>query len=297
MENEFKSSGNTIFWTEERCFVAAKSCEKIKEFSTKYPTAYVRSIEKGWRKNYTWLKRSVEIDMVTPNYMIYVYEDKSEKICYVGLTNNLIKRKSQHKKTRYYKNRQGVKYYYRDVVNKYFFENGKELPEPKILESGLTATQAQYKERYWCDFYKNKGWNLLNKAKTGINSSSLGGCQAKWTYEALKEEASKYKTKQEFNKMKNSAYKIARENGYLEEFFPSGFEDLPNEKWRSIDGYENLYQISNFKRVKHLKDNNHKCERLIAIFTEHNIKCVSLYKNNKAKIFSINKLYKKIWEI
>lgn len=283
------------YWTEERCYSAAKNCNTIKEFINKYPTAYVRSIQKGWRANYTWLKRTIELDMETPNYLIYVYEDISEKVCYVGLTNNLIKRKSQHKKTRYYKNKYGVKYHYRDTPNKYFFEKGEKLPEPKILENGLNANYAQEREKYWCDYYLNNGWSLLNKAKTGKNSSSLGGCQTKWTYDALKEESKKYKTKEEFKKLKNTAYKIAREKNLLEEFFKTGFEDLPGEEWKDINGYEGIYQISNFKRVKHLKDYNHKSERLISIFIKRNKEMVSLYKNNKAKIFKLNEIYNGVW--
>jgi len=283
------------YWTKERCYEVAKTCKTIKEFINNYNTAYVKSIINGWRKEYTWLERSIKIDMETPNYLIYVYEDVEEKVCYVGLTNNLTKRKSQHKSTRYYKNREGVKYHYRDTPNKYFFEKGEQLPEPKILETGLRAIQAQEKENYWCNYYINNGWKILNKAKTGKNSSSLGGCMIKWNYDRLKEEAEKYKSKEEFKKKKNVAYKIARENNLLEEFFPSEYENLPNEKWKDITGYEKFYQISNFKRVKHLKDDKHKTERLISICKKRGKDIVSLYKNNKRKIFYIDKLYDEIW--
>jgi predicted GIY-YIG superfamily endonuclease len=284
------------YWTKEKCFEVAKTCKTIKEFIKNYNTAYVKSIIHGWRKDYTWLERTIKLDMETPNYLIYVYEDVSDKVCYVGLTNNLIKRKSQHKSIRYYKNREGIKYLYRDTVNEYFFEKGEQLPEPKILETGLNAIQAQDREDYWCKYYRNNNWTVLNKAKTGKNSSSLGGCQKKWTYEKLKEEASKYKTKEEFKKKKNSAYKIARENNFLEDFYPSGFECLPNEEWKDIIGYEGLYQMSNFKRVKHLKGYSHKSERLVSIGKKRDkFLIVSLYKNNKNKIFYIDKLYEEIW--
>ena len=159
----------------------------------------------------------------------------------------------------------------------------------------MNAIQAQDREDYWCKYYRDNNWIVLNKAKTGKNSSSLGGCQIKWTYEKLKEEASKYKTKEEFKKKKNSAYKIARENNFLEDFYPSVFECLPNEEWKDIIGYEGLYQISNFKRVKHLKDHSHKSERLIAVCKKRNKFIVSLYINNKSKIFYIDKLYEEIW--
>ena len=33
-------------------------------------------------------------------------------------------------------------------------------------------------------------------------------------------------------------------------------EDLKNEIWKDIDGFENLYQISNYGRLKSLGSNN-----------------------------------------
>ena len=72
-------------------------------------------------------------------------------------------------------------------------------------------------------------------------------------------------------------------------------EELPNEKWVDIEGYDGLYQISNFKRVKHLKDSSHKNERLISNFIKRGKQMVSLYKNNKPKILPIDKIYNKAW--
>lgn len=286
---------NQLYWTEETCLEAAKKCKTIKEFSITYPSAYIKSIKNGWRIEYTWLKRAIKLDVISKTYLIYVYEDTENKICYIGLTNNLIKRKSSHKKTRYYKNKKGEKYHYRDSVNKYFFEKNMIIPEPLILENNLNALEAQTQEKYWCDYYTTNGWKLLNKAKTGKNSSSIGGCEKKWTYENLKNEASKYKTKEEFKKNKNSAYKVARELKLLNEFFPPYFPLIENEIWKDIPNYEKLYQISNFKRIKHLKDENHTCERLLSIFKKNNNDCVSLYKNNKAKILQLNKIYNMVF--
>lgn len=290
-----RQRGSIRYWSEERCLEVAKQCKTIKEFTMKFPTAYRTSIQKGWREDYTWLERSYKIDMTAKIYLIYVYEDLENNKCYVGLTNNIIKRKSSHRKTRYYKNKHGFKYLYRDAVNKHFYDMGKELPEPKILESGLNATQAQEREKYWCDFYKTHGWELLNKANTGRGSSSLGGCEKKWNYETLKVEASKYKNKEEFKKKRSNAYREARIAGWLEDYFPSGFDDLKGEKWKDIVGYEGLYQISNYKRVKHLKDEKHKAERLMAIFLKHKNPAVALRKNNVAKTIRIDKLYEKAW--
>lgn len=41
----------------------------------------------------------------------------------------------------------------------------------------------------------------------------------KWDYKSVKEEASKYKSRKEFWKGSNSAYDVARKNGWLDEWF------------------------------------------------------------------------------
>lgn len=41
-----------------------------------------------------------------------------------------------------------------------------------------------------------------------------------WTYEKVSQEAKKYHTRSEFKKKKSSAYEVARENKWLDEFFP-----------------------------------------------------------------------------
>ena len=59
------------YWTKEKCFEVAKTCKTIKEFIKNYNTAYIQSIIHGWRKDYTWLERTIKLDMETPNYLIY----------------------------------------------------------------------------------------------------------------------------------------------------------------------------------------------------------------------------------
>ena len=49
-------------WTEEKCLLAAKQCETLKEFREKFITAHDVSKRNGWFKNYTWLKRKWGIE-------------------------------------------------------------------------------------------------------------------------------------------------------------------------------------------------------------------------------------------
>jgi abortive infection bacteriophage resistance protein len=61
--------------------------------------------------------------------------------------------------------------------------------------------------------YKDLGWIILNKTKTG----GIGGDILKWTKEKCQEESLKYKIRSEFQKKSISAYCAAQRNKWLDE--------------------------------------------------------------------------------
>lgn len=285
------------YWSEKRCYEVAKTCKTIKEFSTKYYTAYIKSITHKWRKQYTWLERAQKCDLTEPIYCIYVYEDNENKYCYVGLTKNLIKRKSSHKRREFYRMNNGEVHRYYDSVHQYFYNIGKELPEPIVLEEKLSAIEAQDRENFWCCHYKKNGWTLINIAKTGKDSSSIGGYTKKWTDDELIKLAKKFKCPQDMKKKHNWAYKCVRTRGLLPICFPQIVEDLPNEVWRDIIGYEGHYQISNMKRIKRLSQGFYRGETLVSIFLKHNNPYVSLWINGKPSVIQVKHLYSKAFPL
>ena len=89
----------------------------------------------------------------------------------------------------------------------------------QIIEDGLSQYSAQEREEYWVNNFKNKGWNILNRIKTGVGSSSLGSLAKKWTTkEKVREEALKYTSRSEFQKKRVGAYMAARKNNWLDDF-------------------------------------------------------------------------------
>lgn len=67
------------------------------------------------------------------------------------------------------------------------------------------------------------------------------------------------------------------------------------EIWKDINGYEGLYQISNFGRVKSLVFKNNKITKHREKIISQNITCdnrclVHLYKNCKRKVFLVHRL-------
>lgn len=144
-------------------------------------------------------------DKITTAHLIYGYFDEDNKFCYIGLTKRLKRRHRDHQ--RELRNNPG-KY---DSVMTYFKGINKQLPDPVVLESGLTPKEAQEKEEYYIEYYKSNGYSIINIAKAG----SLGSPEPYWTYEKCLEESKKYKKLSEFEKYSVGAYTSALKNGWL----------------------------------------------------------------------------------
>lgn len=68
---------------------------------------------------------------------------------------------------------------------------------------------------------------------------------------------------------------------------------MSNEEWKDIEGYEGLYQVSNFGRVRSLGNrSNHKDIKYLTPSGQR-YKKVKLYKNSKCKTFVIHRLVAK----
>lgn len=65
-------------------------------------------------------------------------------------------------------------------------------------------------------------------------------------------------------------------------------EDLPNERWKDIEGYEGLYQISDYGRVKSLRKKYYGILRVK--ISKQGYCCIVLSNMNIQKSFRINRL-------
>ena len=220
-------------WTYEACYEEAKKYETKSDFMEHSSGAAAKAYKKGWMKDYTWLDKRV---YKGSDYWVYAYEDKINKVVYVGLTFRK-ERHTEHKGPD-------------DVVRKYFKNN---IPEQRVLIDGLNAEDAQYYEDWYKEKYIEDGWKVLNKAKTGVGSSSLGASNYKWNHESCYEAAKKCSSKGEFAIKYDGASRLARRMGWISEY--TWFEELkkPNNTWT----YEACYEeAQKYKSRKELEDNN-----------------------------------------
>jgi len=216
------------YWTYERCVEEAKKYQSKKEFAQSSSTAYSISCKNGWIIEFDWLiDRRIEIFNEKID-CVYSYYFKKTNTIYIGRTIDKHSRDYQH-----------IFMTDRDSVARYAKEIGCPVPPMIILEDFLTLKEGQEKEDFWVNYYKDQGYNILNKGATGVGRSSLGKLgYGKWNREACYEEAKKYKSRSAFNIGNGSAYSAALKRGWLKDYI--WFEELkvPQSYWT----YERCYE-------------------------------------------------------
>ena len=212
------------YWTKARCA----------EESKKYGTAYGKARTNGWLDEFTWL-RDERLDFHNDKIdCVYAYEFIELKSVYIGRT--LMRRARTRDKEHLFVDN--------DAVYLFAKENNIRVPSMKILENGLTLKEGKKKEGYYVEKYRNEGWTILNRTKTG----SLGNIfVVKWTKKTCHNEAMKYKTRGDFAKFNGSAYDVARRNGWLNDY--TWFEEMqkPSGYW---EDYDNCYNAAKECKTK-----------------------------------------------
>jgi len=126
---------------------------------------------------------------------IYSYEFPDKSV-YVGLTYDFGKRNNSHMNSE------------SSSVFQHMMKTGYK-PTLKKLTSFMNKDEASRMETKLAQKYKEEGWNLLNKAKTG----ALGGDTVLWTREQIQSEAQKYDTLKDFYENAASAIQAAKKIG------------------------------------------------------------------------------------
>jgi hypothetical protein len=221
------------YWdNKELCIAEGKKYHNKSEFVEKNPAAYRFAVKNGWineiTKNYN--NKIMYASYEDKIHLIYIYLFENYNTVYIGRTVNLKHRDAAHRNGTNHTN--GIKYF--DSIYKFAMEHNIDVPEPMIVESGLNAEESQDREGYWVNYYKEQNFNVLNKAKTGKGSSSLGA-RIVWTYEKCKETAANFTSKYEFKAAHVGAYNACIKNKWINDFFKTN-KNKPKGYW---DDFEN----------------------------------------------------------
>lgn len=223
-------------WTMQSVIQESKKYTSRSEFNRNSSRAYYLALSNNLLDSMTWLVPK------TNNYkdahVIYSYIDETNKAIYIGQTLRPYDRDKEHRKSK------------KSTVNKYFSSIGVDIPKMNILETNLQDIESQIRENYWVEHYKNLGYKIINIAKTGYGSSSLGLARIKWTKSKIFKEASKYKSSGEFKKGSEPAYQIACRKKYIQEIADK-FNWILRIKWNEetcLYYFLKCKSISDFKK-------------------------------------------------
>jgi predicted GIY-YIG superfamily endonuclease len=187
------------FWTKEKCMEIASRCKCRSDFQKLDYNAYRRAYENGWLDDIC--NHMVKIGNIYKR-LVYIYEFTDNSI-YVGLTCNSIRRLSEH-----------LNINSKTSVYKHIKKTGLSPTYIEVSEY-IDSVEASELEKYYVDYYREKGFNILNRNDAG----GLGGGRIKWNYETCKIEASKYSNRTIFGKLKRRAYDKCIKEDWLDEFF------------------------------------------------------------------------------
>ena len=192
-----------VKWSYEVCRELASQYNTLSEFAKKYPSAYTVANRNGWMDDFDWLEKASGIYKTKITDNVYAYLFNEFKYVYVGRTINPSRRDIEHNTSE------------KSAVFRFASENNVLVPKMVILESGLTIIEGLDREDFYCKKYQSEGWNLLNIAKTGKKSGSIGSlCNGKWNYDSCYKEAQKYHTLKDFREKSPGAYSAALREGW-----------------------------------------------------------------------------------
>ncbi|MBO7467046.1 MAG: hypothetical protein J6T94_05135 [Bacteroidaceae bacterium] len=232
MEDRWQTN---VIWTKERVIEESKKYRNRGEFCIKSSVAYSVARKNKWLDELVWLKDE-RLDFSNDKIdCVYAYEFKEIKAVYVGRT--LMKRVQDRDKEHLFVDT--------DAVRLFAKKNNIPVPTMKILEENLTIKEGGEKEGLYVQQYRNNGWIILNRAKTG----GLGYLyKNKWTKKTCYEEAKKYKTRSEFAKKAPGAYFAARKNKWLDEYTWFEMMQPPKGYWAVYDNCYNAASECNSKK-------------------------------------------------
>lgn len=188
------------------CKICAFKYETRGEFQKKDKNKYNIAYRHGWLDEICSHMKKIGNSYYR---CVYVYEFEQFKSVYVGLTYDIDNRDLQHKNKNY------------SSVREFSLINNTNIPKIKQLTEYIDKDKASELEGFYLEKYKNDGWLILNKNKTG----GLGGNNRNTTFtkEMCFEIAKKYNKVSDCEKENFKVCQILRKNGWVKEAFPNVF--------------------------------------------------------------------------
>lgn len=195
-----------IKYTYEICRETALRYSTLRDFSKENPSMYTVAQRHGWIQDFCWLKRSVNI-FNGHNDNVYAYFFDDLHAVYIGRTISPASRHHSHSTD------------IKSTVFKFACRNLVDVPQMTILETDLSVQEGLEREDYYRNKFDEDGWYVINIAKTGTKSGSLGGLgKGKLTRKFCYDVAKKYESLKDFRTLDASVYNCAVKKGWVADY-------------------------------------------------------------------------------
>lgn len=192
------------YWNDkEHVITVAKLCDSRHDFFKKYSSAYSSALKHGWIDEFDWFGEKIDLKNGKID-QVYAYEFINEHAVYVGRT--LMRRSKIRDREHVFKNK--------DVVYQFAKEHDIAVPEMKVLEDNLTIEDGRQLEGVYLEKYKQDGWQILNKAKTG----SIGGLLNRLSKKKCTEKSKLCSSIEDFRKKYPKEYWKSKSKGWIDHF-------------------------------------------------------------------------------
>lgn len=206
------------YWTKENCHLEALKYDTRYDFQKGSKSAYSVASKHDWLDDIcghmipqgNWTKRKIYVFTFSDGY------------AYVGLTNNIKTRRSQH-----------ISRGKNSPVHKHYSETGASFEFKVLTDDWLDMDMAGHIENDYIQQYANDGWKMLNKRSGG----GLGGTKHTfYTPSKLRCEVAKYDYLHDFREKSPNYYNYMQRHGLIEEYcsglkrdsYPQGYWTLEN---------------------------------------------------------------------
>jgi predicted GIY-YIG superfamily endonuclease len=186
-------------WTKDNCMVEALKYDSKSNWKLNAGGSFNSAKKNGWINDCT--KHMIRLGSKYKR-LIYAFEF-SDKCVYIGLTYNPKERREEHLNSKRKK---------KSAVYQHIVKTGL-YPEYKELTEYIDKDSASVREGEYLNKYKQDGWIILNKIKTG----GLGGNIRIWSKEVCESLAKNYNTKIEFLTNHRTPYLTSQKRGWLNE--------------------------------------------------------------------------------
>ena len=188
-----------VKWTYDDCYQAAKQCTTLKEFKKRFGRQAKHAYKNGFLKDFDWLEQRFP-----PGYW-------TRERCFEEAKKYKTQEEFRRKNQYVFNHSKKMGW-----LNDYTWLDSKLLTKEKCFERSRKFTTRKDFNKYEARSYQKSAENGWLEEMTWLEETTGTSQNPYWTFERVKEVASKYNSRQQFLINHSGAYHAAKRNGWMD---------------------------------------------------------------------------------